>query len=176
MKVIRNFVPDELIRDEILNNPQVAGYYEVLTLFGQSPSHSEQPILFRLLNGAYPDFDFQLKEGRMIEAPDEAMVGFAVMDMLGIQIGDTANFIIEGTPTVFRIVGRYFESSNIGFVVLSRLETYQEQLGMEVQPSVYYLRLQDFNEADTWRQEWLEESQSLLTINIIKKDPPTSTV
>jgi putative ABC transport system permease protein len=175
MKVIRNFVPDELIRNKILNNPQVVGHYEELPLFGQSPSHSEQPILFRLLIGAYQDFDFQLKEGRMIESPYEAVVGYAVLDMLDVQIGDTVDFNIEGTPTELQIVGRYLESFNTGFVVLSSLEAYQKQLGKEVLPTVYYLSLQDFSAAGTLRREWLKESQDLLSIDIIKKEPPTTT-
>ncbi|OGO17368.1 MAG: hypothetical protein A2Z14_11925 [Chloroflexi bacterium RBG_16_48_8] len=175
MKVVRNFVPEEVIRNEILNHPDVTRFYTELPLFGQTPDYSEQPILFRLLSGAYQDFNFQLKEGRMIKAPGEAVVGYAVLDLLDAKIGNQVEFIIEGTLVELTIVGRYMESFNTGFVVLSNLETYKEKLGIEVQPLVYYLRLEDFTAAESLRSEWLTETKDLISIKIIKKEPPTST-
>jgi putative ABC transport system permease protein len=174
IKVARNFVPEEVIETEILNHVQVTGSYAELPLYGQTPAHSEQPILFRLLSDEYKDFDFQLKEGRMVNAPGEAVVGYAVLELLQADIGDKEKFIVEGTPIELTIVGRYIESYNTGFVVLSSLETYRQQLGVDVQPSVYNLNIQDFSAAEELRREWLTQTQELVSINIIKKEPPMS--
>jgi putative ABC transport system permease protein len=174
VKITRNYVPEEMIESEILDHAQVTESYVELPLYGQSPSHSEQPILFRLLGGDYQDFEFQLKEGRMLIAPGEAVVGYAVLELLQASVGDVEKFVIEGTPVELTIVGRYLESSNTGYVVLSSIETYQNQLGTDVQPSVYYLRLQDFSIAEELKREWLTQSQGLVSINILKKEPPMS--
>lgn len=174
MKITRNFVPETLIEAEILNHSQVTSSYAELPLYGQIPDHSEQPILVRLLSGDYQEFNFYLKEGRMVNAPGEAVVGYSVLELLGANIGDREQFVIEGTPVELTIVGRTMEAFNTGYVVISSLETYQQQLGMDVRPSVYYLRLQDFENAENLRREWLTQSQNLISINIIKKEPPMS--
>ena len=174
MKITRNFVPVELMESEILDHAEVSGTYTELPLYGQAPGFSEQPILFRLIGGDYQDFDFHLREGRMIEAPGEAVVGYAVLELLDANIGDREKFVIEGTPVELTIVGRTMEGFNTGFVILSNLETYWQQVGTNVPPSVYYLRLQDFNAAQELRQEWLTQSQGLVGVDILKKEPPLS--
>jgi putative ABC transport system permease protein len=174
MKIARNFVPEHIIRDEILNHQQVVGSYAELQLYGQTPGHSDQPLLIRLLSGDYQDFDFQLKEGRIVNSPGEAVLGYAVLDLIEAKIGDSVEFIVEGTPIELKIVGRTMESFNTGYVVLSSLETYEIQLGEAVEPSVYYLLLKDFNNADGQKREWMEKSRGLTSIDVIKREPPSS--
>ena len=104
MKVTRNFVPESAIQEQILDSPDVTGFYEELLLYGQAPGHGDQPIFVRLLSGDYKDFDFSIKEGRMISAPGEAVLGYAVLDIMGVQVGDRVDFLVEGSPLKLTIV------------------------------------------------------------------------
>jgi predicted lysophospholipase L1 biosynthesis ABC-type transport system permease subunit len=91
------------------------------------------------LQGNYRNFEFPLNEGRMIAAPDEAVMGYAVFDLMGVKIGDTVEILVDGQPVQLTIVGRHMENFNLDFVVITSLETYQNQTGIQAQPTSYYL-------------------------------------
>jgi len=174
MKIERNFIPPELVQSEILAHPQVMEYYDEIALWGTAPGQSEQPIHYRMLNGSYQNFDFQIKEGRMFAAPDEAVVGYAVLDLLDAQIGDTLDFFVDGEALRLTIVGRHLEGYNMNNVVLTGQDTYHQQVSKDARPTAYYLRLLDSQKADDLRGKWLEQSQGLLTIHVINEVPQAS--
>jgi putative ABC transport system permease protein len=175
MKVMRNFVPESIIRAEILSSRSVAGSYEELLLWGQFAGHSDQPIAVRFLDGDYVDFDFPVKEGRMIAGPGEAVMGYAVLSLIGAQVGDTVELSVEGAPVELTIVGRHTEYYNTNKVVIVSLDTYREQVDSTAEPNTAYLRLVDPAQAETLREDWLERSQGWLTVNVIDEEPQRAT-
>ncbi|MGB2897542.1 MAG: FtsX-like permease family protein [Anaerolineales bacterium] len=176
MKVIRNFVLPSIIEDEILGSPEVADYYEEILLFGQASGHSDQPIAVRILKGNYKNFDFHIKEGRMISAPGEAVMGYAVFDMLEVQVGDTIEILIDGYPIKLAIVGRHTENFMLNNVLITSFETYQDQVESDLQTQTYYVQLKDYESAQGLRKDWLDQSQRLLNVIVITEEPLASVV
>jgi putative ABC transport system permease protein len=176
MKVMRNFVPAELIRAEILSNPQVVDYYEEFLLYGQAPGHMDQPIAIRMIEGDYKKFDFPLKEGRMIAKPGEAVMGYAVFDILDKELGDHMTVFINGEPIELIIVGRHIENLNLNKVIITSMDTYREQGAADLQPNTYYLRLEDPGQAESLRREWLDRFQGMIIVSVIKNEPVASVV
>jgi putative ABC transport system permease protein len=176
MKVVRDFVPQTFIEGEILSHPEVTDYYEEALVYGQAPGRGDQPLAIRLLQGNYQDFDFSLKEGRMIAAPGEAVVGYAALELLDAQVGDTVRILINGEPVEVTIVGRYAENFNLDKVVITGLETYRGQTGRDTQPTTYYLQLQDRGAAEGLRREWLDQSQGWINVSVINTEPVASVV
>jgi putative ABC transport system permease protein len=174
LKVTRNFVSAARIQEEILTNPEVIDSYQELVLYGNAPGHSDQPIALRLLDGNYKDFFFDIKEGRMIVAPGEAVFGYAVLDLIDGQVGDTVEILVEGSPMNLTIVGRHIESNMTNHVIITGLQTYQKQVDAQAQPLTYYLRLKDYAQAEGLRTEWLEQSQGLIDISVIEDQPQAS--
>ncbi len=174
MKVERNFVSLEDIQSEILDDPQVAGYYEELMLYGFAPGKSDTPIFYRLLSGDYEEFDFQIQEGRMIEAPGEAVVGHAILTLLDAEVGDTVSLLVEGSPVEVTLVGRHLEGTNVGNVVVMSMETYRQQVDTNVFPLVYNLRLVDRSAAEDLRKEWIDHFQNLVNVSLVTEEPQAS--
>jgi putative ABC transport system permease protein len=176
MKVMRNFVPESIIEEQILSNAQVTDYYEETTMWGQAPGYSEQPLAVRFLRGNYHSYDFQIKEGRMISAPGEAVMGYAVLNLIGAKVGDTVEIQADGNPLTLHIVGRHTENFNMNNVVISSFETYQEQVDSDLATMIYNVKLKDFNSADKLRAEWLEQSQDLISVSVVTNEPLSSMV
>ncbi len=174
LKVDRNFVPQEYIQQGILASPEVTDYYTELPLYGQAPGHQDQPLLIRLLDGNYQNFDFKLKEGRMPAAPGEAVMGYAVLEMLQAKIGDTVDLFANGHPIKLTIVGRSLEDFNLNYVVMTSLETYHQQADSSAAPQVYDLRLKDPSQAEDLRKNWLAQYQELITISVVTQEPQSS--
>ena len=65
---------------------------------------------------------------------------------------------VEGEPLELTVVGRHAEFFNSNNVVITSLETYQEQIDPHAQPQLSYLRLEDHAIAEDLQTEWLEES------------------
>lgn len=171
MKIVRNFVPTSYIEENILSQSEVTDYYKESLIWGLAPGHSDQPIGIRLLSGNYADFDFLIKEGRMIESPGEVVVGYAVLDILNAEVGDTIEIRMDGVPITMTIVGRHIENMNLNKVIITSLETYQDQAKVDLQPQTYYLKLDDYGKASGLRQEWLDETQGLTDIIVITAEP-----
>lgn len=176
MKVVRNFIPQDLIESEILARPEILDGYQEVMLFGQVPGHGDQPIAVRMLQGNYADFDFQIKEGRMIATPGEAVLGYPLFELLDVKIGDTVEIQVEGRPLRLTIVGRHTENLMLNVVIITSLETYQQQADPAAQANTYYLRLADPAQAEVLRRDWLDRSQGALTISVSSLEPVASVV
>ena len=122
IRIERNFVPHEVIQTEILELPAIEQSYAELGLFGLSPDQTDQPLFFRFLSDGFQNFDFQLKEGRMLEAPGEAIVVYGVLNTLGAEVGDTIELVVDGAPIQLTIVGRYIEAFNTGHVIITSMD------------------------------------------------------
>jgi putative ABC transport system permease protein len=175
MKVVRNFVPPDIIAAEILSDPAVADHYQELLIYGQAPGHADQPLAIRMLQGNYSPYDFQIKEGRMIAAPGEAVMGYAVFELLDVALGDTVTILVGGELIELTIVGRHTESLNLNKVVITSLESYQQQ-APNAQPTTYYLRLGDAGQAEDLRRECLDRFQGLINVSVIREEASASVV
>ena len=176
LRLVRNFVSQEMISAEILSRPEVVDYYEELIVYGQAPGHGDQPIMVRLLQGNYSTFGFQIKAGRMIAAPGEAVMGYAVFEMLDVQIGDSIEILVEGEPIRLTLVGRHAENLFLNNVIITSLDTYQKQVASNVQPNTYYLRLNNYGKAEELRREWLDQFQGLINVSVVQEKPVASVV
>lgn len=176
LKVTRNFVPHDVILDEIHSMPEVLDYYQELPVYGLAPGHSEQPVLVRLLGGNYPNFNFPLKAGRMISAPGEAVMGYAVYEMLGVEIGDRVEIQLDEEILTLKLVGRHAENLNLNKVIITSLDSYQPGESADIQPNTYYLRLDDPAQAETLRRELLDQYQGAINVKIIEEEPVASVV
>jgi putative ABC transport system permease protein len=173
MKVMRNFVPTDIIEEQILSNPQVTDHYQENILWGQLPDHSDQPVGVRILSGNYANYDFQLKEGRMISVPGEAIMGYAVLDMIDAHVGDTLEFMLEGTLIDLTVVGRHTENFNTNNMIFIDRATYQQHIG-DLEPQSYYLKLKDFQQAESLRRDWLDQSDGLINVSVVTNEPQSS--
>jgi putative ABC transport system permease protein len=176
LRVERNFVPYEILDKEVSSGPEVMSDYEELLLYAQVPDHSDQPVAVRFLEGDYADFDFHLKEGRMIAAPGEAVMGYAVFKLLDKKIGDRIDILVEGKPMQLTIVGRHMENLNLNNVILISLETYRWQAQSEARPSTFYLRLKNPSQAESLRRIWLDKFQGMINVSVIHNEPVASIV
>ncbi len=176
MKVSRNFVPAAMIENEILTHSQVINHYEQSDFWGQAPGHSEQPLAVRVLRGNYLDFEFHIKEGRMISDPGEALMGFAVLNMVGAQVGDLVEIQVDGNPVMLKVVGRITENFNLNNIVIMSAETYEEQVGEDFQPMIYNLELDNAQQAGSLRREWLDTFQGLISVSVVTTKPLFSIV
>lgn len=176
MKVTRNFVPVAMIEAGILANDQVVDYYEENLLWGQMKGRTDQPVGVRVLAGNYADYDFLIKEGRMISGPGEAVMGYAVLDLIDAQVGDTVEFLLDGETFSLKVVGRHTENYNTNNVIIISEETYEQQTGTALEAQTYYLKLKDADAAEALRREWLDDSQGLINVSVVTTEPQTSMV
>jgi putative ABC transport system permease protein len=176
MKVMRNFVPATLIEEQIQSEPQVVEYYEENFLWGQLPGYSDQPLAVRVLYGPYRDYDFQIKEGRMISGMGEAVMGYAVLDLVDGQVGDTLEVLIEGKPITLDVIGRHTENYNTNNVIIISRETYEAQTGETLEPQNFYLSLADGANAEELRRTWLDRSGGLIDVSVVTRNPQSSMV
>ena len=173
LKLDHNFVPADAIQNEVFSNPNVTAFYQETLLLGQAFQNSDQPVFYRILSGDYEKFEFTLKEGRMISAPGEAVFGYAVLDLIGAQVGDEVDMSIEGQTTHLKIVGRTLEWFNLGHVVLLNQETL-EASGLHFDTQTTYLKLKDTGQAEMLREAWLDHFNDLVNVTVIKNEPQSS--
>jgi putative ABC transport system permease protein len=68
----------------------------------------------RALGGNLAGTGYVIQDGRMIEGPQEAVIGYGLQERLGLGVGDRLPLRIAGKPLDLRIVGRYAESEDTG--------------------------------------------------------------
>ncbi len=64
----------------------------------------------------------------------------------------------------------------LNVVIITSLETYQQQVHPAAQANTYYLRLANPAQAEALRREWLDRSQGALTIKVSSLEPVASVV
>jgi putative ABC transport system permease protein len=166
MRVTRNFVSDEEIRQLLARHNEIDTYYSELTFYGWPSGHPDMPVVGRVLSDDVAAFDFQIQEGRLFAAPGEAVAGFGLMKLLNVEVGDEVTLLLDGRPLTVTIVGRHMEISNVGRVLLTGLDTYQQQIDPAGAPQSYGLALKAGAEAGELRAKLLEESAHQFAMQI----------
>jgi putative ABC transport system permease protein len=71
----------------------------------------------RAMGTSQAPYPFQVVEGRMFGAVDEAVAGQGFLDLMHVRIGSWIDPTIDGVPVILHIVGRTIEPDNDGDVV-----------------------------------------------------------
>lgn len=173
-RIRRHFIDHETIQSEILNSPSIRQSYGELSVFGTSSQNIDQPIFFRFLTDGFQAFDFQIKEGRMFENPGEAIAVYGALESLEAELGDTVELVVDGAPVQLTIVGRYIEGFNTGNVIISSLNTYQQQVDPQALPQTYYLNFTDPSPQDDLIESWKVQFQGMIDFEYISEEPQAS--
>ncbi|MBI4304924.1 MAG: FtsX-like permease family protein [Chloroflexi bacterium] len=171
--VDRGFAPDEQARSMLSRRPEIEGYYTELDIYGRTEGGTD-PFLHRVLDGDYRKFDFRIQEGRMIEAPDEAVVGYGLLALVDKKAGDDLSLTVDGKPLALKIVGRHMELGSMGRVVMYSLDTYRRQIDPNAVPRLYGLDLAGGADAKALRAGLLSESNGQFSVKLTNTGPNAS--
>jgi putative ABC transport system permease protein len=71
----------------------------------------------RALGGDLDHSGFVVRQGRMPSAPNEAVAGYGLLDLLGAHVGETIDVEVQGGTLATTIVGQYSESEDSGRIL-----------------------------------------------------------
>ena len=92
------------------------------------------------LDGDVQTLASSVLEGRMFAGASEAIAGQALMDAVGVRVGDPLRLIVDGKTLDLRIVGRTVELDHDGKAVLFGLDTYRAQIDPAAEPTEFLVR------------------------------------
>jgi putative ABC transport system permease protein len=92
------------------------------------------------LDGDVQTLESSVIDGRMFAGAGEAIAGQALLDALGLRVGDPLRLIVDGKTLDLRIVGRTVELDHDGKAVLFGLDTYRAQIDPAAEPTEFLVR------------------------------------
>ncbi len=92
------------------------------------------------LDGEIQTLASSVIEGRLFAGAGEAIVGQALMDALGVRVGDPLRLLVDGKPLDLTVVGRIVELDHDGKAVLFGLDTYRAQIDPAAEPTEFLVR------------------------------------
>jgi len=131
-------VGDTEVRHFIEERPEVVGYYGELQANFQFPSE-EEILQAHFLQGDLEAFRFSLVEGRMLGAPDEAVVSYVLAREQSLRPGDTMTVLLKEEPVTLQVVGIYRENLNLGRMLILPVEVLR-RVQPAAMPSYYILK------------------------------------
>jgi putative ABC transport system permease protein len=142
MLVNRGDVPEARARQILTAHPETLAVMTILDEDAEAVSGAERlEFDVRAVGGDYERFLPRVLEGRSFAAAGEAIAGRGLLDLLGLEIGDTVQFTVEGRPLTVTVVGRYLEMDNDGRVLTFGFDTLHEQIDPAIEPDSYGLML-----------------------------------
>ena len=111
-------------------------------------------------------YPFQVVQGRMFDAPNEAVAGQGFLDLTHIRVGAWISKTIDGVPVILHIVGRTIEPDNNGDVVDFGLDALNHA-GSASPQLVYHLVLKPGVTAEAARARLLAESHDRLDVQVV---------
>lgn len=113
-----NLEPAELeaILDEA---PAVSSWYAVAE---RRATDRFGALTARALSGDLASTEFVIGDGRMLAAADEAVVGHALLERLGIGVGDQTTLTVAGEEVTFTVVGWFATTEDSGEILLFDLD------------------------------------------------------
>src|SRR5580693_3734224 len=111
-------------------------------------------------------YPFQVVQGRMFHAANEAVAGQGFLDLMHIGVGTWFSQVIDGVPVILHIVGRTIEPDNNGDVLDFGLDALTDAGGAPPQ-LVYHLVLKPGVPADAARARLLAESHDQLDVQTV---------
>jgi putative ABC transport system permease protein len=99
-------------------------------------------------------YPFPVVQGRMYAAPDEAVAGQGLLDLLKVRVGAWISPTIDGVPVIFHIVGRTLDASGNGDVLAFGLDALSVAGGAS-QPAFWSVELKPGVSAEVARAHLL---------------------
>jgi len=135
-----NGLPVSEIEQILAEDPAVQSYVARHELAVRVPGEATDVTAFALA-GDVAAYTASVPEGRVFTAPGEAIVGQALLDRLGLGIGDVLALQIDGARLGLRVVGRYIDTEFDGEVALFGFDTYRAAVDGEAQPDEFLVRI-----------------------------------
>jgi len=125
----------------------LAGQPEVEAIVGgrevaARPTGSAPTVDAYAVAGDVGVYEASVREGRLFAAPGEAVAGKALLDELGLSVGETLRLHLDGVPADLRIVGRVVDTEHDGRIILLGLDTYRAAVDAAAGPTEHAVRLQ----------------------------------
>ena len=123
-------------------------------------------FIARAIGTSARPYPFQVVQGRMFDAPNEAVAGQGFLDLLHIRVGAWISKTIDGVPVILHIVGRTIEPDNNGDVVDFGLDALYHS-GSASPQLVYRLVLKPGVTAEAARARLIAESNGRLDVQVV---------
>lgn len=96
------------------HNREVEGY--MMSVFDNNIPLTQGNQTFRLMAQSYSagKLPYIIQSGRGLEHPGETIVGKGLLNSTGLRVGDMLRASIDGKPVSLKIVGQFFDLSNMG--------------------------------------------------------------
>ena len=123
-------------------------------------------FIARAMGYSWRPYPFQVVQGHMFRAANEAVAGQGFLDLMHIGVGAWISPTIDGVPVILHIVGRTIEPDNNGDVLDFGLDALTDA-GSAPPPLVYSLVLKPGVAAATARANLLEASHDRLDVRLV---------
>ena len=123
-------------------------------------------FIARAMGSSSRPYPFQVVQGRMFHAANEAVAGQGFLDLMHIGVGAWISKTIDGVPVILHIVGRTIEPDNNGDVLDFGLDALTDAGGAPPQ-LVYHLVLKPGVPAAAARARLLAESRDRLDVQTV---------
>ena len=149
----------------INHDSQVLGYYPGAEFDTLLPGDNGT-FIARAMGSSNRPYPFQVVQGRMFHAANEAVAGQGFLDLMHIKVGAWISPTIDGVPVILHIVGRTIEPDNNGDVLDFGLDALNDAGGADPQ-LLNFLVLKPGVPAAAARARLLGESQDQLDVQVV---------
>ncbi len=149
----------------ISHDHQVQAYYPG-TSFDTLLPGDNGTFTARAMGYSWRPYPFQVVQGRMFHAPNEAVAGQGFLDLMHIGVGAWISPTIEGVPVILHIVGRTIEPGNNGDVLDFGLDALSDA-GAAPGQLVYSLVLKPGVQPAAARTRLLAVSEDQLDVQVV---------
>jgi putative ABC transport system permease protein len=149
----------------ISHDRQVQAYYPG-TSFDTLLPGDNGTFTARAMGYSWRPYPFQVVQGRIFQAPNEAVAGQGFLDLMHIGVGAWISPTIEGVPVILHIVGRTIEPGNNGDVLDFGLDALNDA-GTAPGQLVYSLVLKPGVQPAAARASLLAASQDQLDVQVV---------
>src|SRR5580698_10805742 len=149
----------------ISHDRQVLAYYPGAEFDTLLPGDNGT-FIARAMGSSSRPYPFQVVQGRMFHAANEAVAGQGFLDLMHIKVGAWISPTIDGVPVILHIVGRTIEPDNNGDMLDFGLDALNDAGGADPQ-LLNFLVLKPGVPAAAARARLLGESQDQLDVQVV---------
>jgi len=149
----------------INHDSQVLAYYPGAEFDTLLPGDNGT-FIARAMGSSSRPYPFQVVQGRMFHAANEAIAGQGFLGLMHIKVGAWISPTIDGVPVILHIVGRTIEPDNNGDVLDFGLDALNDAGGADPQ-LLNFLVLKPGVPAAAARARLLGESQDQLDVQVV---------
>lgn len=113
--IVPNGDSSSRVESALAADPAVRSWFTATDRRASTADHGT--FLARAVGGDIAAAGFVVREGRQVNAPGEAVVGYGLLRRLGLRVGDDLPMTIGGQPITLSIVGWYSVSEDSGEIV-----------------------------------------------------------